>query len=164
LKDLASCLLDTIRHSWADSTVRKYIGAYKRWKSWAVSHQLQYIPAKPQHFVLYLQHLGETVKSKSAVEKACNALAWVHSTSGFASPSSYPFVKATLEGLQRELARPIVKKEPVSGEMLDMMVKDVENSDTLSDLRLVTACLLSFAGFAQITYGTNISYSCDLIS
>ena len=104
---------------------------------------------KPQHFVLYLQHLGETVKSKSAVEEACNALAWVHSMSGFASPSSHPFVKATLEGLQRKLARPIVRKEPVSVEMLDAMVKDAESSDTLSDLRLVTACLLSFAGFLR---------------
>jgi len=34
-------------------------------------------------------------------------------------------------------------------EMLDVMVKDAENSDTLSDLRLVTACLLSFAGFLR---------------
>ena len=58
-------------------------------------------------------------------------------------------MKATLEGLQRELAKPIVKKEPVSVEMLEAMVKDAESSGTLSDLRLVTACLLSFAGFLR---------------
>jgi len=129
--------------------VKKYLGAYRRWKSWAVLHQLPPIPAKPQHFVLYLQHLGETVKSKSAVEEACNALSWVHSTSGFAAPSSHPFVKATLEGLQRKLAKPIVKKEPVDVEILEAMVKNAESSGTLSDLRLVTACLLSFAGFLR---------------
>ena len=149
LKDLASRLPNTILHSCASSTVKKYLGAYRRWKSWAVSHQLPPFPAKPQHFVLYLQHLGETIKSKSAVEEACNALSWVHSSSGFAAPSSHPFVRATLEGLQRELAKPIVKKEPVTVEMLEAMVKDAESSGTLSDLRLVTACLLSFAGFLR---------------
>ena len=56
-------------------------------------------------------------------------------------------MKATLEGLQRELAKPIVRKEPVTVEMLEAMVKDAEGSGTLSDLRLVTDCLLSFAGF-----------------
>ncbi|XP_065904717.1 integrase/recombinase xerD homolog isoform X3 [Dysidea avara] len=149
LKDLASRLPNTILHSRASSTVKKYLGAYRRWKSWAVSHRLPPFPAKPQHFVLYLQHLGETIKSKSAVEEACNALSWVHSSSGFAAPSSHPFVRATLEGLQRELAKPIVKKEPVTVEMLEAMVKDAESSGTLSDLRLVTACLLSFAGFLR---------------
>ena len=53
-------------------------------------------------------------------------------------------MKATLEGLQHELAKPIVKKEPVTVEMLEAMVKNAESSGTLSDLRLVTACLLSF--------------------
>jgi len=59
------------------------------------------------------------------------------------------FVKVSLEGLQHELAKPNVKKELVSVEMLEAMVKNAESSATLSDLRLVTACLLSFAGFLR---------------
>ena len=58
-------------------------------------------------------------------------------------------MRATLEGLQRELAKPVAKKEPVTVEILEAMVKDAEGSGTLSDLRLVTACLLSFAGFLR---------------
>ena len=69
LKDLASHLPDTILHSRADSTVKKYLSAYRRWKKWAASHKLSVFPAKPHQFVLYLQYLGELTKSRSAVEE-----------------------------------------------------------------------------------------------
>ena len=35
-------------------------------------------PVGEVHFALYLQHLGETVRSKSAVEEAVNAIGWLH--------------------------------------------------------------------------------------
>ena len=69
-------------------------------------------------------------------------------------------MKATLEGLQRSLAKSIVKKEPVSLEMLEAMVGDADNSGSLSDLRLVTACLLSFAGFLRFDELINLR-PCD---
>ncbi len=34
------------------------------------------------HFTLYVQHVGETVKSKSAVQEAVNAIGWVHQLLG----------------------------------------------------------------------------------
>ena len=73
LKDLASRLPATILRSQADSTVKKYLSAYRR--TWATDHKLDPIPAKPQQFVLYLQYLSEESKSKAAVEDACNAIA-----------------------------------------------------------------------------------------
>ena len=149
LKDLASRLPATILRSRADSTVKKYLSAYRRWRTWATDHKLDPIPAKPQEFVLYLQYLSEESKSKAAVEDACNAIAWIHSSAGLASPSAHPFVKATLEGLQRSLAKPVVRKEPVTVEMLNAIVQDAERSGSLSDLRLATACLLGFAGFLR---------------
>ena len=48
----------------ADSTVTKYLGAFKRWKT--------ALAAK----ALYLQHLGDNLHSRAAVEEGCNALAW----------------------------------------------------------------------------------------
>ena len=161
LQELASKLPSTILHSRADSTIKKYLGAFRRWKAWAISHNLIPVPAKPHEVALYLQHLAEESGSKSAVEEACNALAWIHSTAGLSSPSSHPFVKATLEGLQRTLAKPVVKKEPVTLEMLEAMVEDANRSGSLSDLRLVTACLLSFAGFLRFDEMINLR-PCDL--
>ena len=106
------------------------------------------MPVKEHHLVLYLQHLGDTVGSKSAVEEAVNALAWMHSTAGLASPIT-TIVKATLEGLQRKLAKPVQKKAPVTVEMLGRMVEDAKMSGSLSDLRLTTVCLLASAGFLR---------------
>ena len=83
LKDLASRLPNTVLHSRVDSTVKKYMGAFKRWKTLALAHcRLQLIPTRSQDFVLYLQYIGEEKASKSAAEEACNALACVHSISG----------------------------------------------------------------------------------
>lgn len=149
LKILASKLFNTILHSRADSTTRKYLGAFRRWKVWSSSHKLVPIPAEPHEVALYLQNLAEETRLKSAVEEECHALAWVHSTAGLAPPPSHPFVKATLEGLQHLLVKPVVKKEPITLEILGAMVDDADKSGSLSDLRLVTACLLSFAGFLR---------------
>jgi len=142
LRELASRLPQTILHSRADSTVKKYLGAFRRWKSWAVQHKLTPIPAKPHEFSLYLQHTGETKRSKSAAEEACNAVSWVHSSAGLPPLLSHYFVKGTLEGLKRLLAKPVVKKEPMTVKMLEAIVEDAERS--VSDLRLATACLLGF--------------------
>ena len=63
LKELAGKLPNTILRSRADSTVAKYLCAYKRWKTWSSSYKLQPLPAKPHQFVLYLQHLVDKSKS-----------------------------------------------------------------------------------------------------
>jgi len=149
LKVLVSKLLNTILHSRADSTTRKYLGAFRRWKVWAVSHNLDSIHAKPHEVALYLQYLAEETGSKSAAEEACHALSWINSTAGLAPPPSHPFVKATLEGLQHSLAKPVTKKELITLDMLEAMVKDADKSGSLSDLHLVTACLLGFATFLR---------------
>jgi len=97
LRELANKLPTTIMHSHAGSTVQKYLRAYRRWKVWVTSNNLEPIPAKPHQFVLYLQYLGEETRSKSAVEETCNAVAWVHATVELTPVTAHPFVKATLQ-------------------------------------------------------------------
>ena len=151
LKALASKLPATISKSRADSTVSKYLRAFRRWKIWASAKTLQAILAKPHHFALYLQYLGEKTKSKAVVEEASNAVSWVHNSAGLCPPLADLFVKATLEGLQRSLAKPVVKKEPVTVDMLEAIVRDADKSGSLADLRLATACLLGFSGFLRFS-------------
>ena len=160
LKELTDNLPATVLHSRADSTVKKYLGAFRRWKAWAHEKGMPVIPVKDFHWVLYLQSLANRSQSKSAVEKACNAVSWVHSTTGLASPMDSPFLKATLEGLQRLLAKPVVKKAPIIPPiiptMLNEMVKDADKSHSLSDLRLVTVCQLAYAGFLRFNELVNV--------
>ena len=54
-----------------------------------------------------------------------------------------------LQGLQRSLAKPAVKKLPVTAEMLAAIVEDAERSGSLADLRLATACVPSFPAFLR---------------
>ena len=124
------------------------MAAFKRWKSWACSHCLPSLPAQARFVALYLQHLAEETKSKSAAEEAVNALAWMHGLAGInSSPTSSPIVQETLQGLKRTLAKPVQKKRPITKEMLAEIIANANNHPSLANIRLATACLLAFSGF-----------------
>ena len=72
------------------------------------------------HLVLYMQHLSESTESKAAVEEAVHAMSWVYWLAG-AQPLG--LVKTTLEDLRRILAKPKSRKEPVTANMLKVMVE-----------------------------------------
>ena len=135
---LAEELPNTTLHNRADSIMKKYLYAFRRGKSWCSKCSLSHLPAQTYHIALYLQHLADTTSSKAAVEEACNALAWIHSCAGLKSPVLEPFVKTTLDGLQRLLVKPVTKKKPVTVEMLETLVQNTQETDSLSDLRLAT--------------------------
>ena len=106
-------------------------------------------PVKEAHFALYFQYLAETSKSKATVEEAVNAIAWVQQLADHQPVSASPFIRTTLGGLQRQLARPKVQKEPVTVEMLNSMVESLGSCPKLSDIRLATSALLAFAAFLR---------------
>ena len=62
---------------------------------------------------------------------------------------SINFVSTTLAGLQRKLAKPKVKKEPVTADMLSTRVDSLGASLTLTDIPLTAGVLLSFATFLR---------------
>ena len=68
-------------------------------------------------------------------------MSWIHPIAGSTPPLADPFVKVTQEGLQRSLAKSVVKKEPITVETLEAIVQDAEGSGTLANLCLATACL-----------------------
>lgn len=151
LKRLAEGLPSTVVGSRADSTVAKYLRAFQRWKNWVARHaaEISVYPVKEAHFALYLQYLAETSKSKATVEEAVNAIAWVQQLADHQPVSASPFIRATLAGLQRQLARPKVRKEPVTVEMLNSIVGSLGPSPKLSEIRLAASVLLAFAAFLR---------------
>ena len=56
---------------------------------------------------------------------------------------------ATIGGLQRKLAKPKVKKEPVTTDMLSAVIESLGRQPSLSDVRLATGMLLGFAVFLR---------------
>ena len=161
LKRLSLSLPSTVLQCKATSTTRKYLGGFKRWKQWATEHKISVLPADACHVALYLQHLGESKKSKSAVEEAVNCLSWVHAIAGVTSPTSDPLVRITLDGLKRMYAKPVQKKSPFSIEMIQAIVQDTKKNNSLTNIRLATVCLLEFVGFLRYDELANIR-PCDL--
>ena len=95
LRKLAASLPETVMRSRADSTAHKYVRAFRHWQVWAGKHQeVAMFPVSDVHFALYLQHLGDTMKSRAAVEEAVNATSWIHQLSGLPSVIKSPFVAA----------------------------------------------------------------------
>ena len=77
------------------------------------------------------------------MEEAVNAILWAHQMTGVPSLTESTFVKSTVQGLQRKLAKPVVKKLPVTVAMLEAIVDD---AGSLANLRLATACVIGCAG------------------
>ena len=76
-----------------------------------------------------------------------HALLWLHGLAGLQQLGGLPLVKPTLEGLKRMLAKPKVRKEPVTADMLKAMVEATGSEPPLSKVRLLAVCLVAFAGF-----------------
>ena len=161
LTRLASQLPATLLKSRADSSVKKYLGAYRRWRAWAMAHELPTFPAKEHHVALCLQSIGQCLESKSSAEEAVNVLTWVHSLAGLDSPTDRAFVQATLQGLRRMWCKPVQKRKPITIEILADMVQDTNSHPSLSNLRLTTFSLLAFAGFLR--FDEAIYISCDVM-
>ena len=150
LKGLAGSLMGTVLKSRAASTTKKYLYAIERWRKWAAAKQeISEFPIIDWQFCLYLQHIADSVGSKSAVEEAVNAISWLQQLAGGKSLTISPVVKATVAGLQRQLAKPKARKEPITVEMLQEMAKSMGQPPTLTEVRLLAMSLLAFAGFMR---------------
>ena len=95
--ELVEKLPTTLLHSRAESSARRYTGAYRHWKSWATTHQLPHFPAQPHRIALHMQSIGDQLESVEAVEAAVNALSCVHGLAGLNPPTRNPLVQETLQ-------------------------------------------------------------------
>ena len=78
-----------------------------------------------------------------------HALSWLHRLARLQPLGGLPSDKATLEGLRRILAKPKVRKETVTAEMLKAMVEAAGAAPSLTEVRLLAMCLVAFAGFMR---------------
>lgn len=162
MKRLAAYLPQTVLRSRADSTVTKYLHAFRKWKEWADTQaEVLIFPIQVAHFALYLQHVSLTTQSKSAVEEAVNAVGWVNRLSGEPPIGASPFIQMTLAGLQRQLAKPKIRKEPVTADMLAVLVNSLGLAPSLTEVRLAAMSLLSFAAFLRYDELSKLK-CCDL--
>ena len=149
LKQLADSLPKVVLAGRAPATVRKYSGAFGRWKKWVDAKQgIAAMPASPVHVALYLSYLVQKASSSSPVQEAVSAISWAHQIATVNDPTAHPLVRNVLAGAKRVLAQPVQKKEPVTAVMLEAVI-DKHAVPDLMALRTQTMCLVGFAGFLR---------------
>uniref|UniRef100_A0A1X7TWK2 Uncharacterized protein n=1 Tax=Amphimedon queenslandica TaxID=400682 RepID=A0A1X7TWK2_AMPQE len=95
-------------------------------------------------------HIAVHSQSKAAVEEAVNAVSWINQSVGSQPVALEPFIKTVLAGLQRLLAKPRRKKEPIMLAMLKGLVDAAGSSPSLSEARTVAIALVAFSAFLKV--------------
>ena len=134
------------------NTVKCYSASYSRWVNWCQKFNLCPLPASEKYVALYVLSLVNSGCSKSTIDQALYGIAWAHDLSSCTNPCNSRFVHLARNAAYRTVGRPIVKKEPVLPSHLDELVKRFGHSNAkLDDLRVVTMCLLAYAGFLRFS-------------
>ena len=81
------------------------------------------------------------------------AINWVHKLSGFENPNPCDnfLVRSIVEASSRALRNPVRKAEPITPEILGLILQHYGKSSNLLDIRFVCMCLLAYAGFFRIS-------------
>ena len=80
------------------------------------------------------------------MEEVVNAISWIHiKLSGLPAVGGSPFVGATWAGLQRMLATPKTKTEPIIADMFKLLVETMSSDSSLVEVLLAGSSLLAYA-------------------
>ena len=111
LRELASRLESTVIASRATGATDAYRRAFLRRRGFAASlDEIQAFPAKPEHVVLYLQHVLDTTKSHSSVDSAIYGIQWAHNLADVPSPANSPIVHAFSRASKRIMGTRVTNK------------------------------------------------------
>ena len=107
---------------------------------------------------LYLEFLLQQRFPYSALESACYGINWAHNLYGFPSPCDSKLARNVVDAAKRELAKPVVKKEPE-------MISSIRNrfagpNANLSDLHLAAICVTAYSAFLRYNELANLR-CCD---
>lgn len=146
----------------AENTRRKYKYAFNNFCKWCTSHcsNLSFLPSTDMTVSMYLVHICQVFCSSAKIEEAVSAISWAHNLAGYPNPCHSSLVTQVKEGVLRECRKPVTKKEPISPFHLFLLAEKYGNENScLTDLRIITICLLGYAGFLRFSEIVNIRRS-----
>ncbi|CAG2235577.1 unnamed protein product [Mytilus edulis] len=149
LASVIEVLPSIIESSKAKSTNNKYRIYFEKFRKWCVLFGLQYSPATSTTISLYIGGLIQQGISVSVLEANYYSIKWHHDKNFKDNPCSDEFLSLIVEGGKRILSKPINKKEPVTPEILQMIISKYGIENDLSSLRICVLCLLGFSGFLR---------------
>ena len=134
----------------APATVKKYVGAFSRWKKWASTKPEigSELPPRPIYIALYLSFLLQHCKTCAPLLEAVSALSWVNQLATVEDATAHPLVRHSLAGDKRILAHRTVKKEPITSEIVAGLVDKFGLPEaSLANICALVMCLIGYAGF-----------------
>ena len=154
LRQLASRLPQILEALREKSTIKAYNSAFRSFKLWVQGFiELLYLPASSKSVSLYVLALIQQGKSYSVVKLAICAISWFHRMSDLVDVTKTNMVQIVVEGAKRLVSDVIIKKEPMTVEIL-LAIRNYllrpDGSMNLLNQRNLTFCILAFAGFSVI--------------
>ena len=150
---LRAANLPNIIHSrWANSTHTKYEPAWEKWQEWCKRFpESSPLPADPFYLALYINDLVLDDCKHGALVAAANGIRYGHVIADFSNPMEDIFVKTALEGAKRIVGLNTVhrQKEPITSDMIKLIVDTYAKPKNLKNHRFVITCLLGFSGFLR---------------
>lgn len=142
----------------ATNSQRQYKNAFNLFCKFCFSYNItETLPALDVTVSIYLIHLINAGKSASTINEAFYAISWAHKLAGLSDPCKSDLVKTIREGCIRSVGRCVVKKEPITPEILRQLVSMYgKNTDNLKNIRIVCMCLLCYAGFLRFAELANL--------
>ena len=107
------------------------------------------LPVSNLHCAIYLLSIIQQNNSLSAVTTAFYSLRYAHCSMGLQSPTDNGLVKNVMEAAKRRLSKPVVKKEPVTADILERLYDSRIENASLVDLRILSMFLLAYSGFLR---------------
>jgi hypothetical protein len=119
--EVANKMTNFLMQSKADSTVKKYGGAFSHFQTFCDSNGFSSNPARSIHVAMYLTGLIDQGKSDHVVSSAVYAIKWVHNINDLPDPTESNIVKSLMEAAKRLNSKPVQKKDTVTSEMLQIL-------------------------------------------
>lgn len=148
---------DTLGCSKARGTFLQYSCSWGRLRTWALRVGINFLPLRPLHAALYLQHLQQQASTFSVIKTVSAAMNAFHELAGMASPTGAPMVKAVREAARRLLPIGVQKKEILLLEhVVTICERFAQSGCEAADLVMCAAISLAFAGFFRYSDLANI--------
>ncbi|XP_071171021.1 uncharacterized protein [Mytilus edulis] len=146
---IVSALPSIVEASSSKSTVKKYKFYFGKFRIWCSDCQLEFSPANSTTVCLYIGSLIQQGVGVSVLESNFYSIKWYHDINFKYNPCSDKLLSNILEGGRRILSKPINKKEPITTDILKLIVSRYGSEHDLSNLRVCLLCLLGFSGFLR---------------
>jgi site-specific recombinase XerD len=111
-----------VAESLSPATRRAYRAALAAFRSWCEAAGAEPLRASPEMVAAFVAAEAQAGRKVATLEQRVAAIRWLHEAAGLETPTSAKLVRATMQGIRRELGVAPARKAPATVERLAAMV------------------------------------------